>query len=72
MAMRQTNAPRTRAVGAIPSRWASWLLAGPIFGFFLREAFINFRADRPVLGALHTLALCAWLGLLLILESRII
>ena len=50
----------------------SWLLAGPIMGFFLREAVLNFRADRPVLGGLHTLAMCAWVGLLLILESRVI
>jgi hypothetical protein len=61
-----------QTVGGVPSRWVSWLLAGPVFGFFLREALINFRADRPVLGVLHTIALCAWLGLLLILESRVI
>jgi len=70
--MRQTTAPRIRRLGGLSSRWVTWLLAGPILGFFLREALVNFRADRPVLGGLHAIAMCAWVGLLLILESRVI
>jgi len=49
-----------------------WFLAGPILGFFLTEALINFRAARPVLGGLHVIAMTTWLGLLVILDLRLL
>ena len=49
-----------------------YLIVGPVFGFLLSRAFLNFRADRPVLGGLHALALVLWVGLLLIVDIRLI
>lgn len=49
-----------------------YLVVGPVFGFLLSQAFLNFRADRPVLGGLHALALVLWVGLLLIVDIRLI
>ncbi len=52
--------------------WVRWLLVGPILGFFLNQALLNFRADRPVLAGLHAIGLISWFGLLLILDSHLI
>ena len=49
-----------------------YLAVGPVFGFLLSQALVNFRADRPVLGGLHALALVLWVGLLLIVDVRLI
>lgn len=49
-----------------------YLIIGPVFGFLFSQALLNFRADRPVLGGLQALALVLWVGLLLIVEIRLI
>ena len=49
-----------------------WLLVGPIVGFFLNRALLAFRAERPMLGGLHAVALITWVGLLLILDFRFV
>ena len=49
-----------------------WLLVGPVIGFFLNQAVLNFRAERPMLGGLHAIALITWVGLLLILDFRFV
>ena len=49
-----------------------YLVVGPVFGFLLSQSLLNFRADRPVLGGLHALALVLWIGLLLVVDIRLI
>ncbi len=49
-----------------------YLIIGPVFGFLLSQALVSFRADRPVLGGLHVLALVLWVGLLLAVDIRLI
>jgi hypothetical protein len=52
-------------------RLAPYLIIGPISGPLLAGVVTNFRAGRPLLGALYALALVEYLVLLPIVAARL-
>lgn len=71
VARRSASLPVPRERDPLPPL-VRWLLLGPVIGFFLNQSLLNFRADRPMLGGLHAVALITWVGLLLILDFRLV